>query len=264
MNMKMTQSRKMRTLTFTTVQLFFMLTDAELNWTTTEEAKTNFSDYISTNEAATSHFSDYESTDETDSHRLTTETATSHFSNYESTVDAIVGILFTILIVSMVVLFAWNFQNHRHRMQNSLSQQPKNCLATVDNIIQDNVITRSESDRKQNDDAYSITQIPVYENQKRISMETENIYVEKDEGQYDHLHSIRPKLTESQEEERYGTASDVDCFYSTAGQIRKASSVVDDEYNSVVLGIYDEHGCRSEEDTNYDNTYPRARNNWLY
>nr|XP_034320398.1 uncharacterized protein LOC105323950 isoform X9 [Crassostrea gigas] len=241
MNMKMTQSRKMRTLTFTTVQLFFMLTDAELNWTTTEEAKTNFSDYISTNEAATSHFSDYESTD-----------------------DAIVGILFTILIVSMVVLFAWNFQNHRHRMQNSLSQQPKNCLATVDNIIQDNVITRSESDRKQNDDAYSITQIPVYENQKRISMETENIYVEKDEGQYDHLHSIRPKLTESQEEERYGTASDVDCFYSTAGQIRKASSVVDDEYNSVVLGIYDEHGCRSEEDTNYDNTYPRARNNWLY
>lgn len=155
------------------------------------------------------------------------------------------------------------FFSNDSRMQNSLSQQPKNCLATVDNIIQDNVITRSESDRKQNGDAYSSTQIPVYENQKRISMETEDIYVEKDEGQYDHLHSIRPKLTESQEEERYGTASDVDCFYSTAGQIRKASSVVDDEYNSVVIGIYDEHGCRSEEDTNYDNTYPRARNNWL-
>lgn len=147
-------------------------------------------------------------------------------------------------------------------MQNSLSQQPKNCLATVDNIIQDNVITRSESDRKQNDDAYSSTQI--YENQKRISMETEDIYVEKDEGQYDHLHSIRPKLTESQEEERYGTATELDCFYSTAGQIREASSNVDDEYNSVVIGIYDENGCRSEEDTNYDYTYPRARNNWLY
>lgn len=148
-------------------------------------------------------------------------------------------------------------------MQNSLSQQSKNCLATVDNIIQDNVIiTRSESDRKQNDDAYSSTQI--YENQKRISMETEDIYVEKDEGQYDHLHSIRPKLTESREEERYGTATELDCFYSTAGQIREASSNVDDEYNSVVIGIYDENGCRSEEDTNYDYTYPRARNNWLY
>lgn len=156
------------------------------------------------------------------------------------------------------------FFSNDSRMQNSLGQQPKNCLATVDNTINDDVITRSESDRKQNDDAYSSTQIPVYENQKRISMETEDIYVEKDEGQYDHLHSIRPKLTESQEEERYGTATELDCFYSTAGQIRKASSVVDDEYNSVVIGIYDENGCRSEGDTNYDYTYPRARNNWLY
>lgn len=142
-------------------------------------------------------------------------------------------------------------------MQNSLSQRPKNCLTTVDNITHDDVITRSKSDQKQNDVAYSNT--PIYENQKRISIETEDIYVKKDDGQYDHLHSIRHKLTESQEEDRYGTATELDCFYSTAGQIRKASLVLDDEYNNIVIGIYEENYCRSVEHTNYDHTYQRAR-----
>lgn len=39
---------------------------------------------------------------------------------------------------------------------------------------------------------------------------------------------------------------------------------MDDEYNSVVLGIYDEYGCWLEEDINYDYIYLRVRNNWLY
>lgn len=101
----------------------------------------------------------------------------------------------------------------------------------------------------------------MYENQKRISIETEDIYVEKDDGQYDHLHSIRQKLTESQEEDRYWNVNGLDCFYSTAGHIRKASPFVDNEYNSIVIGMYDGNVGISEENTNYDHTYPRGVDN---
>lgn len=37
---------------------------------------------------------------------------------------------------------------------------------------------------------------------------------------------------------------------------------MDDEYNSVVIGIYDEYGCRLEEDINYDYIYLIIRNDW--
>lgn len=141
-------------------------------------------------------------------------------------------------------------------------QKPKNSITTVGNITYDDVITEPESDRKQNSVTCS-NQPTIYENQKRLSSKTEDIYVQ-DKGLYDKLHSSKQKQGSLLQEDRYGDTSCLDDSYSTTGQARKSSLILDDQYNNIVLPGYNGNSCNSAENPNYDHIYQPERETDCY
>lgn len=172
-------------------------------------------------------------------------------------------------------------------------QKPQNSITTVGNITYDDVITRLESGQQQNSVTCS-NQPKIYENLKSVSSKIEDIYVQKDDGQYDCLHSSRQKQGSLLEEDRYEETSCLDDSYSTAGQVRKSSLILDDQYNNIVLprGLddsystagqvrksslilddqynnivlpgYNGNSCNSAENPNYDHIYQPERETDCY
>lgn len=143
------------------------------------------------------------------------------------------------------------------------AQKPQICITAVNNITYDDVITKPESDRKQNSATCS-RQTKLYEEQKRLSSKTEDIYVQKDDGQYDCLHSSQQKQASFIVGDRYGDSSCLDESYSTSGQARKSSLNLDDPYNSIVLPEYNGNSCISTENPNYDHIYQPERETDCY
>lgn len=121
----------------------------------------------------------------------------------------------------------------------------------------------TESDRKQNSAPCS-SQTKLYEDQKHLSSNTEDIYVQKDDGQYDCLHSSRQKQVSFKEGDRYGDSSCLDESYSTSGQARKSSLILDDQYHSIVLPGYNGSSCLLTENPNYDHIYQPERETDCY
>lgn len=75
---------------------------------------------------------------------------------------------------------------------------------------------------------------PAYDNQGSMD-EEDGIYVEKEEEEYDHLHSSRQKhLTKETKDNEYGTASYLeDNSYSTLGQSRNPEPDLDNGYSTM-------------------------------
>lgn len=142
-------------------------------------------------------------------------------------------------------------------------QKPQNCITAVNNITYDDVIARPESGRKQNSATCS-SQTKLYEEQKRLSSKTEDIYVQMDDGQYDCLHSSRQKQVSFIEGDRYGDTSRLDDSYSTSRQARKSSLTLYDKYNSIVLPGYNGNSCLLTENPNYDHIYQPERETDCY
>lgn len=159
-----------------------------------------------------------------------------------------------------LVFISYNYSRSHNCIR---GQKPQNCVKAVGNITYDDIITRPESDRKQNSVTCS-NKTKIYENQKSLSSKTEDIYVQKDDGQYDCLHSIRQKQVSSIKEDRYGDTSCLGNSYSTAGQTRKSSLIFDDQYNSIVLPGYNGNSCISAENPNYDHIYQPERETDCY
>lgn len=169
---------------------------------------------------------------------------------------ATVGLLFTIFTALSLGCLVWYFRKRR-------AQKLQNCITAVNNVTYDDVITRPESDRQQNNVTCS-NQLKIYENQKHLSSKTEDIYVQKDDGQYDCLHSSRQKQVSFIEGDRYGDSSCLDESYSTSGQARKSSLNLDDPYNSIVLPEHNRNSCISTENPNYDHIYQPERETDCY
>nr|XP_034320319.1 uncharacterized protein LOC105319232 [Crassostrea gigas] len=195
---------------------------------------------------------------ETDSYQITTPSVTvgPSYTPSNNILVATAGLLFTIIIVFSVGCLVWYFRKRR-------AQKPQICITAVNNITYDDVITKPESDRKQNSATCS-RQTKLYEEQKRLSSKTEDIYVQKDDGQYDCLHSSQQKQASFIVGDRYGDSSCLDDPYSTSRQARKSSLILDDPYNSIVLPGYNGNSCLLTENPNYDHIYQPERETDCY
>lgn len=78
------------------------------------------------------------------------------------------------VLVEMSLNFSLVLKSYKYSLSHNCrrAQKPQNCITTVNNITYDDVITRTESDRKQNSATCS-SQTKLYEDQKRLSSKTE-------------------------------------------------------------------------------------------
>lgn len=102
-------------------------------------------------------------------------------------------------------------------------QQPQSS-PTVNNIYSDMMLV-SGTNQNQNE-------VVVTTSTTMNDVRNDDIYVENEEGEYDHLHSSRPKQGVSErEDERYATSSQLeDVTYSTVRKSRKSIPERDNEY----------------------------------
>lgn len=102
-------------------------------------------------------------------------------------------------------------------------QQPQSSQ-TVNNIYSDMMLV-SGTNRNQNE-------VVVTTSTTMNDVRNDDIYVENEEGEYDHLHCSRPKQGVSErEDERYATSSQLeDVTYSTVRKSRKSILERDNEY----------------------------------
>lgn len=102
-------------------------------------------------------------------------------------------------------------------------QQPQSS-PTVNNIYSDMILV-SGTNQNQNE-------VVVTTSTTMNDVRNDDIYVENEEGEYDHLHSSRPKQGVSErEDERYATSSQLeDVTYSTVRKSRKSILERDNEY----------------------------------
>lgn len=87
----------------------------------------------------------------------------------------------------------------------------------------------------------------------------DDIYVENEEGEYDHLHTSRPKKVVSEsEDEKYATSTQLeDISYSTVRKIRKSVPDRDSEYDSMEASL--DNTCRSVANPDYDFCYQSSQ-----
>lgn len=88
----------------------------------------------------------------------------------------------------------------------------------------------------------------------------DDIYVENEEGEYDHLHTSRPKQVVSErEDERYATCTQLeDVTYSTVRKIGKSVPDRDhSEYDSMEASL--DNTCRTVANPDYDFCYQSSQ-----
>lgn len=87
----------------------------------------------------------------------------------------------------------------------------------------------------------------------------DDIYVENEEGEYDHLHSSRPKqIVSEREDERYATSPQLeDVSYSTVRESRKSVLERDNEYYSMPASL--DNSCRSVANPDYEFCYQASQ-----
>lgn len=87
----------------------------------------------------------------------------------------------------------------------------------------------------------------------------DDIYVENEEGEYDHLHSSRPKQVVSEmEDERYTTSSHLeDVSYSKVGKSKISVPERDNENYSMAASF--DNSCRSVANPDYEFCYQASQ-----
>lgn len=103
-------------------------------------------------------------------------------------------------------------------------------LTAATNNVRNDMTLVSETNWNKNDDILTTTTNDV---------PNDDIYVENEEGEYDHLHSSRPKQGVSeQEDERYATSTDLeDVSYSTVRKSRNFVPDCNNEYDSIAASL---------------------------
>lgn len=116
-----------------------------------------------------------------------------------------------------------NFRDSKLRDSQNDVQQPQSSQ-TVNNANTDMMLV-SGTNRNQNDVVFTTSSTNTTND-----IRNDDIYVENKEGEYDHLHSSRPKQVVSEmDDERYTTSTQVeDVSYST---VRKSRNSVPERVN---------------------------------
>ena len=132
----------------------------------------------------------------------------------------------------------------------------------VDNNTFDTSFTPGpKTDRKQEEDVYTncIYDVP---DSTVASFEMDDMYMyirEREEDEYDHLHTSRQKQsTFDVEENRYGTATHLEDpqTYSTAGQTKAVDSYLENEYSGMEPSL---ENLQSFENPDYDHCFQLQR-----
>eukprot|EP00105_Crassostrea_gigas_P036749 XP_019920897.1 PREDICTED: uncharacterized protein LOC105323930 [Crassostrea gigas] len=145
---------------------------------------------------------------------------------FKDFVGAIVGLVVAVFALTSSALLLWFYIKKRKRKlpdsQNDV-QQPQSS-PTVNNIYSDMMLV-SGTNQNQNE-------VVVTTSTTMNDVRNDDIYVENEEGEYDHLHSSRPKQGVSErEDERYATSSQLeDVTYSTVRKSRKSIPERDNDY----------------------------------
>ncbi|XP_052721567.1 uncharacterized protein LOC128192707 [Crassostrea angulata] len=171
--------------------------------------------------------------------------------NPGDTVGAIVGLFVAVFALTSLTLLLWFYRKKRKRelpasSQNDARQQQTS--QTVINTYNDMVLV-SGTNRNQNDVVFT-TLTTTTTNDVR----NDDIYVENKEGEYDHLHSSRPKQVVSEmENERYATSTELeDVSYSTVRKSRNSVPDCDNEYDSMAASL--DNNFRSVANPDYEFT----------
>lgn len=87
----------------------------------------------------------------------------------------------------------------------------------------------------------------------------DDIYVENEVGEYDHLHSSRPnQCVPEREDERYETSTQLEgATYSTVRKIRNSVPDRDNEYDSIEAS--QDNTCRSVANPDYEFCYQSSQ-----
>ena len=138
----------------------------------------------------------------------------------------------------------------------SHGHQDKQHIHTVHNVTYDDIKLCYDAEQKQNDVVDTTTNSPThtYAVLESVSNRVDDIYVEKDDGDYDHLHSNRQKPGASDvEEDRYGKACHLEDSYALLSQNKKDEPDLNNDYNSIV--IYGDNSCSSVDNSDYSHCY---------
>lgn len=152
------------------------------------------------------------------------------------------------------------FFKRKNRLQNTSSteQTPKG-LQMVDNNTYDTSFTPGpKTDRKQEDVVYTNCIYDVLDS-TAASFEMDDMYIKKEDEEYDHLHTSRQKQsTFDVEENRYGTATHLEDpqTYSTAGQTKAVDSYLENEYSGMEPSL---ENLQSFENPDYDHCFQLQR-----
>lgn len=119
-------------------------------------------------------------------------------------------------------------------------------LTTATNSVRNDMTLVSGTNRNQNNDVLTTT---------TNNVPNDDIYVENEEGEYDHLHSSRPKRVVSEmEDERFATSTELEnASYSTVGKIRNSVPDCDNEYDSMAASV--DNNFRSVANPGYEFCY---------
>ena len=129
----------------------------------------------------------------------------------------------------------------------------------VDNNTYDTSFTPGpKTDRKQEDVVYTNCIYDVLDS-TAASFEMDDMYIKKEDEEYDHLHTSRQKQsTFDVEENRYGTATHLEDpqTYSTAGQTKEVDSYLENEYSGMEPSL---ENLQSFENPDYDHCFQLQR-----
>lgn len=133
----------------------------------------------------------------------------------------------------------------RKLRESHIDHQQPHTSHIVSNTYSD-MMLESGANQTQNDVTFTTT---------TNAVQIDDIYVENEEGEYDHLHSSRPKQVVSErEDESYATFTQLeDVPYSTVRESRKSVPDCDNEYDSIAASL--DNNCRSVANPDYDFCY---------
>ncbi|XP_052710757.1 uncharacterized protein LOC128185088 [Crassostrea angulata] len=191
------------------------------------------------------------------------------------TVGALAGLFVAVFALTfLVLLFRLYRKKRKHKLPDSENevQQPHSSetvnnlytdmmhapgtnrtqndvvLTTTTNGVRNDMMLVSGTNRNQNDDVLTTTTTTSV-------VRNDDIYVENEEGEYDHLHSSRPKQVVSEmEDERFATSTELEnASYSTVGKIRNSVPDCDNEYDSMAASL--DNNFRSVANSGYEFCY---------
>ncbi|XP_078334752.1 uncharacterized protein LOC111137826 [Crassostrea virginica] len=196
-------------------------------------------------------------------------TMTPEFQGSDGSSSLSTGTVITVIVGALLIpsilatlFFVWRYRKNlerKNRLQNTSStEQTPQGLQMVNNTYDTSFTPGPKTDRKQEDVVYTNCIYDVLDS-TAASFEMDDMYIKKEDEEYDHLHTSRQKQSAFDvEENRYGTAIHLEDpqTYSTAGQTKEVDSYLENEYSGMEPSL---ENLQSFENPDYDHCFQLQR-----